>query len=128
MNHRASPETIHHSDIAAPDDCPVRDVLDRIGDKWSLLVLHLLGDRTRRFTELKNNIDGISQRMLTVTLRSLERDGLITRTVHPVVPPRVDYNLTDLGHSLTDTIHNLITWAETHRTTIDAARTNYDQR
>ena len=128
MNHPVHEQTLGHGDRVAPDDCPVRDILDRIGDKWSLLVIHLLSDGTRRFTELKNNIDGISQRMLTVTLRGLERDGLITRTVHPVIPPHVDYELTDLGRSLTDTIHNLITWAETHRTTIDSARTSYDQR
>jgi DNA-binding HxlR family transcriptional regulator len=128
MSHPELLQSIIAGDRVAPDGCPVRDILDRIGDKWSLLVLHLLSDRTRRFTELKNNIEGISQRMLTVTLRGLERDGLITRTVHPVIPPHVDYELTDLGHSLTETIHNLITWAETHRTTIDSARTSYDQR
>lgn len=110
------------------DDCPVRDVLNRIGDKWSVLVLHLLSDRTLRFTELRNAIDGISQRMLTVTLRGLERDGLITRTVYPVVPPRVDYTLTDLGHSLSDTITDLVAWAELHRANIDNARRTYDQQ
>ncbi len=112
----------------AHDDCPVRDVLNRIGDKWSLLVIHLLSDRTRRFTELRNAIDGISQRMLTVTLRGLERDGLVTRTVHPVVPPRVDYTLTDLGHSLSATITDLVKWAEHNRPNIDNARKAYDQR
>lgn len=110
------------------DDCPVRDVLNRIGDKWSLLVLHLLSDRTRRFTELRNAIDGISQRMLTVTLRGLERDGLVTRTVYPVVPPRVDYALTDLGHSLSATITELVQWAEHNRPNIDNARKTYDQQ
>lgn len=112
----------------AHDDCPVRDVLNRIGDKWSLLVLHLLSDSTRRFTELRNAIDGISQRMLTVTLRGLERDGLVTRTVHPVVPPRVDYALTDLGRSLSATITDLVHWAEHNRPHIDNARKSYDQR
>ena len=112
----------------APDDCPVRDVLNRIGDKWSVLVLHLLTGRTRRFTELKNDVDGISQRMLTVTLRGLERDGLVSRTVHAVVPPRVDYALTELGESLSGTIINLVDWAETTRTMIDQARHDYDQR
>ena len=112
----------------APDDCPVRDVLNRIGDKWSVLVLHLLTGRTRRFTELKNDVDGISQRMLTVTLRGLERDGLVSRTVHAVVPPRVDYALTELGESLSGTIINLVAWAETNRTMIDQARHDYDQR
>src|SRR3954451_12761338 len=80
--------------------CPVRDVLDRIGDKWSVLVITLLGERPMRFMELKRSIDFVSQRMLTRTLRALERDGLISRTVQPVVPPRVDYELTDLGRSL----------------------------
>ncbi|MDE0802535.1 MAG: helix-turn-helix domain-containing protein [Acidimicrobiales bacterium] len=112
----------------APDDCPVRDVLNRIGDKWSLLVLHLLSDGTQRFGELRNAIDGISQRMLTVTLRGLERDGLVTRTVHPVVPPRVDYTLTDLGHGLSATVIDLVQWAEENRPHIDDARKVYDQR
>ena len=112
----------------APDDCPVRDVLNRVGDKWSVLVLHILTSQDRRFTELKNEIDGISQRMLTVTLRGLERDGLVTRTVHAVVPPRVDYALTELGESLSGTITNLVVWAETNRALIDQARHAYDQR
>ncbi len=75
-----------------PAGCRAREVLDRVGDKWSLLVIALLGERTKRFTELKREIDGISQRMLTVTLRALERDGIVTRTVYPVVPPRVEYS------------------------------------
>lgn len=76
------------------EDCQVRQILDRIADKWSLLVIALLDNRRLRFTELRREIDGVSQRMLTVTLRSLERDGLVKRTVHPVVPPRVEYELT----------------------------------
>ncbi|HIG24263.1 MAG TPA: transcriptional regulator [Acidimicrobiia bacterium] len=112
----------------APNDCPVRDVLNRIGDKWSVLVLHLLTSQTKRFTELRNDIAGISQRMLTVTLRGLERDGLVTRTVYPIVPPRVDYALTDLGLSLSKTINNLVNWAEHNRHLIDNARNDYDQR
>ncbi|HLT59657.1 MAG TPA: helix-turn-helix domain-containing protein, partial [Microlunatus sp.] len=82
------------------EDCEVRQILDRIADKWSLLVIALLDQSCLRFTELRRKIDGISQRMLTVTLRNLERDGLVQRTVHPVVPPRVDYELTELGRSL----------------------------
>lgn len=119
-----------HSEAVAlgQDVCPVRDVLDRIGDKWSVLVLHLLSERTKRYSELKREIDGISQRMLTVTLRGLERDGLVSRTVHPVVPPRVDYVLTDLGKSLTDPINHLVEWAERHRALIDAARHRYDEQ
>src|SRR4051812_16189065 len=93
---RAQPPTPPHN-VA---ECHLREVLDRVGDKWSVLVIYLLGDGTRRFTELLRSIDGISQRMLTVTVRGLERDGLVTRTVHPVVPPRVDYALTTLGRTL----------------------------
>ncbi len=115
------------SPALAPEDCPVRDVLNRVGDKWSVLVLHLLSGGTLRFTELRNAIDGISQRMLTVSLRGLERDGLVTRTVHPVVPPRVDYALTALGQSLSETIANLVVWAETNRPLIEDARRNYDR-
>nr|WP_152362838.1 helix-turn-helix domain-containing protein [Microlunatus speluncae] len=110
------------------EDCDVRQILDRIADKWSLLVIALLDGRTLRFTELKRTIDGVSQRMLTVTLRQLERDGLVKRTVHPVVPPRVDYELTPLGMSLHDTIQALVTWTETHQSEVAAARTSYDAR
>ncbi|TDD27659.1 transcriptional regulator [Kribbella turkmenica] len=108
------------------EDCDVRQILDRIGDKWSLLVIALLDTRCMRFTELKKTIDGISQRMLTVTLRQLERDGLVSRTVHPVVPPRVDYELTPLGVTLHATIQSLVTWTETHQSEIAAARAKYD--
>src|SRR6476661_8836237 len=92
-----------------PDDpeCEVRTILDRIADKWSLLVICVLADGVRRFGELRREIDGISQRMLTLTLRQLEREGLVTRTVFPVVPPRVDYELTQLGSTLLDTIQSL---------------------
>ncbi|WP_410788818.1 winged helix-turn-helix transcriptional regulator [Kribbella sp. C-35] len=108
------------------EDCDVRQILDRIGDKWSLLVIALLDTRCMRFTELKKTIDGISQRMLTVTLRQLERDGLVSRTVHPVVPPRVDYELTPLGVTLHATIQSLVTWTETHQAEIATARARYD--
>lgn len=108
------------------EDCDVRQILDRIGDKWSLLVIALLDNRKLRFTELKRTIDGISQRMLTVTLRQLERDGLVKRTVHPVVPPRVDYELTPLGVTLHDTIQALVTWTEGHQREIAEARASYD--
>ncbi|WP_232075997.1 winged helix-turn-helix transcriptional regulator [Phytohabitans suffuscus] len=103
-------------------------MLDRVADKWSLLVIALLERRTLRFTELRNKIDGISQRMLTVTLRQLERDGLVERTVHPVVPPKVEYALTDLGCTLHDTIKALVTWTEAHQEEIAAARAAYDRR
>lgn len=114
--------------VEATDACRLRDLLDRIGDKWSLLVVELLGEGTRRFTELKRDIDGISQRMLTLTLRHLERDGLVHRTVHPVVPPRVDYDLTPMGASLLHAIAPLVGWTRAHREEIAAARAAYDAR
>ncbi|RLV01279.1 transcriptional regulator [Streptomyces griseocarneus] len=110
------------------EGCEVRQILDRVADKWSLLVIALLERRSLRFTELRREIDGISQRMLTVTLRQLERDGLVHRTVHPVVPPRVDYELTPLGATLHDTIQSLVTWTEDHQDEIAAARARYDRQ
>ena len=110
------------------EDCQVRQILDRIADKWSLLVIALLDNRRLRFTELRREIDGVSQRMLTVTLRSLERDGMVKRTVYPVVPPRVEYELTSLGRTLHTTIQSLVTWTEAHQEEIAAARTAYDTR
>ncbi|MEV7285525.1 helix-turn-helix domain-containing protein [Streptomyces sp. NPDC093252] len=110
------------------EDCEVRQILDRIADKWSLLVIALLDNRRLRFTELRREIDGVSQRMLTVTLRQLERDGLVRRTVHPVVPPRVDYELTSLGKTLHATIQSLVTWTEEHRQEVATARAAYDAR
>ena len=110
------------------EDCEVRQILDRIADKWSLLVIALLDGRSRRFTELRRMVDGISQRMLARTLRHLERDGLVHRTVHATVPPRVDYELTPLGATLHETIRALVTWTETHQAEIAAARTAYDVR
>jgi DNA-binding HxlR family transcriptional regulator len=108
--------------------CRAREVLDRIGDKWSLYVIYLLGGGTRRFSDLRRTIDGISQRMLTVTLRGLERDGLVTRTVHPTVPPRVEYALTPMGRTLRDASRTFIEWADEHVGEIDAARADYDRR
>ena len=110
------------------EGCQVRQILDRVADKWSLLVIALLDNRRLRFTELRREIDGISQRMLTVTLRQLERDGLVRRTVHAVVPPRVDYELTPLGGTLHATIRSLVTWTEEHQGEIAAARADYDAR
>jgi DNA-binding HxlR family transcriptional regulator len=110
----------------AREDCEVRQILDRIADKWSLLAIALLEGRTLRFTELRREIDGISQRMLTVTLRQLERDGLVRRTVYPVVPPRVEYELTPLGMTLHATIQALVVWTEEHQEEIAAARAAYD--
>ena len=108
--------------------CEVRQILDRVADKWSLLAIALLEQQTLRFSELQKRIDGISQRMLTVTLRQLERDGLVTRTVYPVVPPRVEYSLTPLGCTLLSTIQSLVTWTEDHQAEIAAARAEYDAR
>ncbi len=111
------------------EDCEVRQILDRIADKWSLLVIALLRGRcSMRFTELGRAVDGISQRMLAHTLRQLERDGLVSRTVHATVPPRVDYELTPLGETLHETVSALVTWTEGHRAEIATARNAYDVR
>ena len=110
-------------------DCrAVASVLARVGDKWSVLLIMMLGDGPKRFNELKRMIGGISQRMLTLTLRGLERDGLITRTVFPTIPPRVDYELTDLGRGLAKPVQALGQWAFEHRREIEGARTTFDQR
>jgi DNA-binding HxlR family transcriptional regulator len=113
--------------IQMTDDCPIRDVLDRVGDKWSVLIVVLLGQRTHRFSELSRAIEGISQRMLTHTLRALARDGLVSRTVHASVPPRVDYELTELGRTLLGPLTALDEWANTHRDDIRAARERHDR-
>ena len=107
--------------------CQGREVLGRIGDKWSLYVIHLLGGGTRRFSELRRHIGGITPRMLTVTIRSLERDGLISRTVYPVVPPRVEYALTPLGESLLQAATTILLWADAHQADLSAARARYDE-
>jgi DNA-binding HxlR family transcriptional regulator len=110
-----------------PSNCHARDVLARVGDTWSVYVIHVLGDaKTLRFNELRREVDGISQRMLTVTLRGLERDGLVTRTVYPEVPPRVEYVLTPLGATLRQHIRGLVAWAGAHLAEVDAARAAYD--
>lgn len=107
-------------------ECPSRQVLDRIGDRWSVLVVRVLADGTLRHGEIASRIGGITPKMLTQTLRGLERDGLITRTVHAEVPPRVEYALTTLGRSLLGLAHALEQWAETHIDDVDAARAAYD--
>jgi DNA-binding HxlR family transcriptional regulator len=110
-------------------DCrAVSGVLARVGDKWSVLIVALLGDGPKRFNEIKRMVGGISQRMLTLTLRGLERDGLVTRTVFPTVPPRVDYELTELGRSLWVPVGALGTWAREHQPQIEAARQKFDAR
>jgi DNA-binding HxlR family transcriptional regulator len=111
------------------EQCPAaREVLSRVGDKWSVLVIALLSDAPMRFSELRRSVEGVSQRMLTLTLRGLERDGLVRRTVYPTVPPRVDYELTRLGRSLRQPIRALAKWAEKHRTAVQDARAKYDAR
>jgi DNA-binding HxlR family transcriptional regulator len=112
----------------APAACRVRVVLDRIGDKWAIYVVDRLGAGPRRFSELHRGIDGITARMLTVTLRGLERDGIVTRTVHAAVPPRVDYALTPLGETLLGPIGQLVAWADAHIGEIGAAQASYDAR
>src|SRR5438128_2609944 len=105
-----------------------REVLNRVGDKWSVLIIGVLGDVPKRFNELRRTIEGISQRMLTLTLRGLERDGLVTRTVFPTIPPRVDYALTPLGKTLLVPVSALAAWAERNRGKLQAARDAFDAR
>lgn len=102
------------------------DILNRIGDKWSVMIVGYLARKTMRFNELRNAIGGISQRMLTLTLRNLERDGLVTRTVYPEIPPRVEYQLTELGRTLTEPLDALWVWASEHQDEVRAARERYD--
>src|SRR5262245_42287195 len=106
----------------------VSEVLQRVGDKWTVLVVKILADGPMRFNELRRAVDGISQRMLTLTVRALERDGLVTRTVYPSVPPRVEYELTALGRSLLQPVTALAMWAIDHRAAIDGARRKFDTR
>jgi DNA-binding HxlR family transcriptional regulator len=123
--------TAAHNETAsgfAASSCRARAVLDRVGDKWAIYVIDRLGDGPRRFSELLRGIDGITARMLTVTLRGLERDGLLTRTVTAAVPARVDYALTPLGATLRDAIGALVTWADVHLPAIEAAQDAYDRR
>lgn len=108
-------------------DCGIRDVLDRIGDKWSVLVIVELAGGPRRFRELQRAIDGISQRMLTLTVRRLERDGLVLRTAYPTVPAQVDYRLTETGSGLTHLVKALADWSLAHRGVIAEARSRYDR-
>src|SRR3981081_1376716 len=112
-----------------PAHCHAREILARVGDKWSVYVIHVLNGAGRlRFMELRSLVDGISQRMLTVTLRGLERDGLVVRTVYPQVPPRVEYALTKLGATLRQLVRGLVEWSGAHLEEVDAARAAYDAR
>ena len=121
-----SPGHTRVSDIESHDCRAVSGILSRIGDKWSVLIVQRLGEGPRRFNEIKRIIGGISQRMLTLTLRNLERDGLVSRTVTPTVPPRVDYALTDLGRDLLIPVSALGAWAIQHTPCIEAARARFD--
>ncbi|WP_186259899.1 winged helix-turn-helix transcriptional regulator [Burkholderia gladioli] len=125
LSHPALP-----ADMPAPDagGClATREILDRIGDKWSLYIVATLANGPRRFNELKRGIDGISQRMLTLTLRGLERDGLITRTMYPTIPPRVDYELTDMGRTLLKPVMALVNWASENQVAIAEAHKRFDE-
>jgi DNA-binding HxlR family transcriptional regulator len=116
------PGTLH-----VPDDCrAVSEVLSRVGDKWTVLVVSELGAGPKRFNEIRRALGSISQRMLTLTLRGLERDGLVTRTVFPTIPPKVEYELTRLGRSLLVPVSGIGLWARQNRTAIEAARQRFD--
>ncbi len=117
--------TIGH-DLQNADCQKISQILARVGDKWSILIVMILAQAPRRFSELKRAINGISQRMLTLCLRGLERDGLVKRTVYAVMPPHVEYELTPLGRSLTEPVIALGTWASKHISDIDAARAAFD--
>ncbi|GLZ76750.1 HxlR family transcriptional regulator [Actinorhabdospora filicis] len=110
-----------------PDVCTVREVLDRVGGKWSIGIIVEAGKGPVRFTELERKVEGISRRMLTLTLRNLERDGLLVRTVYPTVPPRVEYQATPMALELYDSLITLTTWADRHTGDITAARIRYDE-
>ncbi|MGN6550840.1 MAG: winged helix-turn-helix transcriptional regulator [Pararhizobium sp.] len=115
--------------VHLPADCrAVSQILSRVGDKWSVLVVMMLSGGPQRFGQLRKRIGGISQKMLTTTLRGLERDGLITRTIFPTIPPRVDYELTDLGRDLTVPVIELGEWARKNQDRIEAARAAFDAR
>jgi DNA-binding HxlR family transcriptional regulator len=115
-----------HTLILDPAQCPVRNVLDHIGDKWTTLVLMMLADGSMRFSELRRSVPDISKRMLTQTLRDLERDGIVTRTVFPTKPPSVEYALSPLGQSLLIPLQGLVEWADNSFASIERARAEFD--
>src|SRR5450432_2256578 len=126
LEHTRVTVTQRHIPDPNSSDCrAVSSVLARVGDKWSVLIVGLLGDGPKRFNEIKRMVGGISQRMLTLTLRGLERDGLVTRTVFPTIPPRVDYELTDLGRGLWQAVQPLGAWARGHIGHIQKARDKF---
>lgn len=121
------PGTLAGSLRVAEDCRAVSEVLSRVGDKWTVLVVSALGEGPKRFNELRRALGSISQRMLTLTVRALERDGLVTRTAYPTIPPRVDYELTELGCSLLAPVSALGLWARTNRPAIQEARQRFDK-
>ena len=117
-----------HAIERTPAACHAREMIMRIADKWTMYVIHVLAQESPlRFNEIKRRVDGVSQRMLTVTLRGLERDGLVRRTIYAEVPPRVEYQLTPLGKTLRGLVCQLVTWSETHLAEVDSARAIYDR-
>lgn len=117
--------TLHRQSLILVENCPIRDVLDRLGDRWTVLVLHELAGGTLRFSEIRKGIADISPRMLAQTLRHLEQDGLVTREVFPSIPPRVDYTLTALGQSFFERVEMLAQWAADNHDAVRAARKAY---
>ncbi|MBB6222624.1 winged helix-turn-helix transcriptional regulator [Rhizobium leguminosarum] len=122
--------TLSNTDFPTPsegDDCRmVREILDLVGDKWTLYIIATLKDGPVRFNELRRRIDGISQRMLTINLRGLERDGLVKRTLFPTIPPRVDYELTEVGRTLLGPVMALVVWANSNQENIRGARVRFE--
>jgi DNA-binding HxlR family transcriptional regulator len=116
------------SRVACEKMCSASEVLDHVASKWSIGILIVAGNGPVRFTELERSIEGISRRMLTLTLRKLERDGLLVRTVYPTVPPKVEYSLTNMARELQEAMMTLSAWAERHRAAISAAREEYDRK
>ena len=110
------------------ENCPIRNVVTQIGDKWSMLILFSLVDEADRFNSIKSRIVGISQRMLTQTLRDLEREGYVNRTVYPEVPVKVEYELTEMGRGLVKPLYQLVQWAEQHHDQIKKNRNDYDNQ
>lgn len=108
-------------------DCPTRRILDRIGDRWTVLIVGILGEGDARFSQLRRRVEGVSQKMLTQTLRGLERDGLVRRTVYPQVPVRVEYALTDAGRTLLEPLRALEEWSITHLGDVSASQEAYDR-
>lgn len=125
--HDAAHATLSPQDPHFACNCEAREILTLIGDKWSVLIVALLGPGPVRFNELRRSIDGISQRMLTLKLKHLERNGMVTRTVYPTVPPRVEYALTPLGKTLLDPVHTFVDWAIKNSEVIKTAQAKYDK-